>query len=77
MIEPVLEEEKDPAAAVEALREQLHKELLTVLEEEQKEEARREENLKAATNEEEQRKLELAYGIERAKASETIIKMSE
>ncbi len=50
---------------------------MEVLEAEQKKETEREEALKKATNEEEQKKLEKGFGIERAKASERIIKISE
>lgn len=62
---------------VEELRKKLHKELLDILEAEQKKEGEREEALKKAPNDEEHKKLEKAFGIERAKASERIIKMSE
>lgn len=58
------------------MRERLHKELLSVLEEEQAKEVEREERLNKASKEE-QKKLEEIFGIERAKASNRIIKMSE
>jgi hypothetical protein len=58
------------------LRERLHRELLSILEEEQEKEMEREEKLKKATPEE-QKKLENVFGIERAKASNRIVKMSE
>lgn len=54
----------------------MHRELLSILEEEQEKEMEREEKLKKATPEE-QKKLENVFGIERAKASNRIVKMSE
>ena len=66
----------DGIKVVEELRERLHKELLNVLEEEQKKEMEREEKLKKASPEE-LKKLENVFGIERAKASNRIVKMSE
>lgn len=66
----------DGIRIVEELREKLHKELLSVLEEEQRKEVEREEKLKGALPEE-QKRLEGVFGIERAKASNRIVKMSE
>jgi len=75
---PLSKEQAEKAVKeVEELRAKLHKELLEVLEAEQKKEAEREEALKKAPNEEESKKLEKSFGIERAKASDRIIKMSE
>ncbi len=62
---------------MEELRTRLHKELLGVLEAEQKKEEGREAALKKAGEEEERKRLEKAFGIERARASEKIMKLSE
>ncbi|MDR3582050.1 MAG: hypothetical protein P4L67_02120 [Candidatus Pacebacteria bacterium] len=68
--------EPEAIKLVEELRNRLHKELLGVLEFEQQKENEREELLKKATPEE-QKRLEKMFGIERAKASEKIIRLSE
>ena len=70
------QKKEDGVKVVEDLRERLHKELLDVLEAEQKKEVEREEKLKTA-NETDKAKLEKAFGIERAKASNRIVTMSE
>lgn len=70
------QKKEDGVKIVEELRERLHKELLDVLEAEQKKEMEREEKLKIA-NEADKAKLEKAFGIERAKASNRIVTMSE
>ena len=58
------------------MRHKHNQELLTILEEEQNNEAGREAKLKNLTNENEIRELEKTFGIERARASERIVKAS-
>ena len=48
-----------------------------MIEEEQEKELKREDTLKSAEGSEQREKLEMQFGIERAKASERIIKLSE
>ena len=58
-------------------RDELNVELMQVLEEETTAESLRENLLKQAASEAERRRLEKQFGIERAKASERIISVSD
>ena len=61
----------------EATKQKQSAELLSLLDKEQEAESYRELKLSAITDEEQHQKLDHEFGIERAKASERIIKMSE
>ncbi len=61
---------------IEALRNQHNQELLGILEEEQRNEADREKKLHEVGDDNERVRLEKIFGIERAKASERIVKAS-
>lgn len=68
--------EREAIKIVKDLRSTLYNELLCLLEEEQRREEEREQRFRLAKKEE-QGKLEVELGIERAKASERIVKLSE
>ena len=59
------------------MRKQFNDELLRILEEEQSNENRREEQLQNAKSQNEANDLEKKFGLERAKASQRILDVSE
>lgn len=63
--------------SLEALRRQQNEHLLQVLEEEQSKEEQRETELAKVENPVERRRLEKIFGIERARASEKIMHITE
>lgn len=67
----------DPEQAIESLRRRQNEQLLKVLEEEQRAEERRERMLRTVQDEEDRRRLERVFGLERAKSSERIMRLTE
>ena len=62
---------------IEGIRQRHNEQLLRVLEQEQEQEERRERILRGIKDEEERRRLDRVFGLERAKSSQRIMRITE
>ena len=68
---------RQPDMTIEGIRQRHNEQLLRVLEQEQEQEERRERILRGIKDEEERRRLDRVFGLERAKSSQRIMRITE